>query len=46
MQRFKQDGLGNWVMMLRAQYNNDNLPTDRIGRIEGIGFVWRPKEGM
>lgn len=43
---FKHDGLGTWVMAQRKQYKEGDLPTDRIGQLEGIGFVWRPKTGM
>ena len=34
------DSLGMWQSRQRADYKNDKLSAERIGRLEEIGFVW------
>lgn len=34
--------LGEWHGMLRQLYKKRKLPTDRIGRLDEIGFAWNP----
>ena len=36
--------LGGWHGMLRQLYKKGNLPSDRIRRLEEIGFIWNPHE--
>ena len=36
--------LGRWCSKQRARYRKNNLPTDRILRLEDLGFVWHPVE--
>ena len=32
--------LAKWVFMHRHYYNNNELPVERINRLESISFVW------
>jgi hypothetical protein len=36
--------LGNWVFTQRAAYSNGSLSTDRITKLESLGFEWDPFE--
>jgi superfamily II DNA or RNA helicase len=36
--------LGNWVFTQRAAYSNGSLSTDRITKLESLGFEWDPNE--
>jgi hypothetical protein len=33
--------LGNWVITQRTAHTNNNMPLDRKGLLDEIGFVWR-----
>jgi hypothetical protein len=36
--------LGNWVKNQRIYYNNKQLSTERINRLDSISFVWAPND--
>jgi hypothetical protein len=42
-QSFEEDkALGSWVMVQRQAYRNGKLTTERITKLENIGFEWDP----
>ena len=41
---YKGHRLGSWLSDQRKYYNKNRLPSDRIKRLEEIGFTWDPFE--